>query len=325
MLGTAQFAFPLPFGQPRFAQAFDDERVLVLKSWVVVPFHVSPLLDGEAGHYARRAGVAVKGLGRYGELTRTEQIGNKSFPADRIYATVNNPLAMTNEESMDEEKPRKPQTTKFSRSARTKRILERLREGFGYDEIAHEEKLTERRVRQIVMEKLEGREALEKTVHAQMQVERIGQAVRVAGEALSRGEIRAVAPFIKAVETLDRFQSLAREAAPRRPKQTASDEFVRKELVARIRAHVLDECRREAAAEAAAAGPAPDRSQGVDGNPDIVPPPLAAELQPALPSPDPSAGAEIGPAAAAPPLAAALPPAAPHSAPPPSPWGTWAR
>ena len=89
--------------------------------------------------------------------------------------------------------------------------MERLREGFGYDEIAREEKLTERRVRQIVTETPEGREALEK-VHARMQVERIGQAVRVAGEALARGEIRAVAPFIKAVETLDRFQSLAGEA-----------------------------------------------------------------------------------------------------------------
>jgi len=94
--------------------------------------------------------------------------------------------------------------------------LERLREGFGYDEIAREEKLTERRVRQIVTETLEGREALEK----------------------------------------------------------------------------VDECRREAAAEAAAAATSFDRSPGADGNPDIVPRPLPADLQPALPSPDPSAGAE---------------------------------
>jgi hypothetical protein len=34
---------------------------------------------------------------------------------------------MAHEEAMDEAKPRKPQTTKFTRSARTKRILERRR------------------------------------------------------------------------------------------------------------------------------------------------------------------------------------------------------
>jgi hypothetical protein len=268
----------------------------------------------------------VKSLGRRGKLTRKEQSRNKSFPSDRICATVNNPLkignAMANEEGMDEDKARKPQTTKFIRSARTKRILERLREGFGYDEIAREEKLTERRVRQIVTEALEGREALESAIHAQMQVDRLGRAVRVAGDALSRGDLRAVAPLIKAVETLDRFHSLARETAPRRPKKTAGDAFVMKMLVARIREQVLEECRREAAgAGAAAAAPPSDCAPGADGNPAAVPPPLAHELQPAPPPPDPSPGAEIAPAAARP----ALRPAVPQSAPPPSPWGTWAR
>ena len=58
---------------------------------------------------------------------------------------------------MDEENPRK--TTPFSRSARNRRIVERLREGLGYDEIAFEERSSERRVRQIVKQALEGREA----------------------------------------------------------------------------------------------------------------------------------------------------------------------
>ena len=46
-----------------------------------------------------------KSLGR-GKLTKEEQSGNKSFPADRICATVNDPLkisiAMANEEGMDD-------------------------------------------------------------------------------------------------------------------------------------------------------------------------------------------------------------------------------
>jgi hypothetical protein len=209
---------------------------------------------------------------------------------------------------MDEEKPRKRQTTPFGRSARNRRIVERLREGFGFHEIAREEKLSDRRVRQIVKQALEGREALESAVHAHMQIDRLGQAMRVAGDALARGDVRAVAPFIKAVEKLDRYQSLAREVAPKRRNMDDGDELVMQNLVARIRSQVLDECRREAehavAAAAAAPAPAPDEVPAVA-------PPLAPEPQPSAPAPAPEA-----PAAIAPPIA--------HSH-PVSPWGTWAR
>ena len=112
---------------------------------------------------------------------------------------------------MDEEQPRKRQTTKFSRSARNKRIMERAREGFGYDEIARDERLTERRVRQIVTEALKSREGLASSLHTHLQIDRVGRAMRVAGEALGHGDLRAVAPFLKAVEKLDHYQALARE------------------------------------------------------------------------------------------------------------------
>jgi hypothetical protein len=114
---------------------------------------------------------------------------------------------------MDEENPQKPQTTKFSRDARNKRIVDKAREGLGYDEIAREEGLTERRVRQIVAEVLEGREALESALHARLQIERVCRAVQVAGDALKRGDVRAVASFLKAVEKLDRYHSLARRTS----------------------------------------------------------------------------------------------------------------
>jgi hypothetical protein len=87
---------------------------------------------------------------------------------------------------MDKEKPRK-RHTQFSRSARTKRILERLREGWAYDEVAREEGLTARRVRQIVTEFLQEREALGDVAHAHMQIDRLGRVMRVASEALARG------------------------------------------------------------------------------------------------------------------------------------------
>jgi hypothetical protein len=195
---------------------------------------------------------------------------------------------------MDEEKPRKRRTTKFTRSARNKRIVERLREGFGYDEIAREEKLTERRVRQIVNEALEGREALESAIHAHLQLDRLGQAMRVAGEALARGDVRAVAPFIKALEKLDRYQSLAREAAPQTRKSPTRDNVVLQTLVARIREQVLDECKREAAAAVAAAPPL-DSNPAPDGVAVAIAPPLAPELEPAASLPAPEEGPAVAP------------------------------
>ena len=48
------------------------------------------------------------------------------------------------ERSMDEENPRQ-RLTEFARSARDKRILERLREGASYERITHEEALSPRR------------------------------------------------------------------------------------------------------------------------------------------------------------------------------------
>ncbi len=85
---------------------------------------------------------------------------------------------------MDEENHHSRRTTEFIRSARNKRIVERPREGFGYDEIAREKRLTEQRVRQIGEEALEGREALESAIHARMQIDRLSHAMRVAADAL---------------------------------------------------------------------------------------------------------------------------------------------
>ena len=60
---------------------------------------------------------------------------------------------------MEDQSPRR-RGTQFNRLPRRQRILDRLREGFAYDEVAGEEKLTERRIRQIVAEYLNEREAL---------------------------------------------------------------------------------------------------------------------------------------------------------------------
>ena len=97
---------------------------------------------------------------------------------------------------MDEERPRRRQTPVRAAAARTKRIWSEPREGWTYDEVAGEVGLKERRVRQIVTELLKEREAVSgsRTPNAGL----TGSAGRwVAGDALARGDIRAIAPFIR--------------------------------------------------------------------------------------------------------------------------------
>ena len=65
-----------------------------------------------------------------------------------------------------------------------------------YDDIAREEGLTKRRVRQIVAQFLKEREALEGVTHADMQIDRLGRAMRVAGDAPS---VQAPSDFFRRV------------------------------------------------------------------------------------------------------------------------------
>ena len=158
---------------------------------------------------------------------------------------------------MDEERPRRRQT-RLSRAARTKRILERLREGWTYDEVAGEVGLKERRVRQIVTEFLKEREAVSGAAHAHMQLDRLGRAMRVAGDALARGDIRAIAPFIRVIDRLDRYQTLVAHTAarPEAVVDGAADQLIVDSIFARVRRTVLEEMRTQAAeSDAAAAGP----------------------------------------------------------------------
>ncbi len=118
---------------------------------------------------------------------------------------------------MDEQKPRRRQT-QFTRVARAKRILERLREGWAYDEVASEERVNERRVRQIVTQSLKEREAVSDAAHAHVQIDRLGRAMRVAGDALGKGDSRAISAFVRVIDRLDRYQTLASKTAAGRKK-----------------------------------------------------------------------------------------------------------
>jgi hypothetical protein len=94
----------------------------------------------------------------------------------------------------------------LGKAARRKRIFARLQEGWAYDEIAGEERVSAERIRQIVSEVLDKRVIDRGVDHAHLQLERLMPALRVVGEAIGRGDLKAVAPLIKVIDRLDKHQ-----------------------------------------------------------------------------------------------------------------------
>ncbi|HEY1782356.1 MAG TPA: hypothetical protein VGG79_18345 [Roseiarcus sp.] len=100
----------------------------------------------------------------------------------------------------------RPRLNILGRVARRRRIFARLREGWAYDEIGREERVSAERIRQIVSEVL-GKRVIDRGAHhAHLQLERLMPALRVTSQAIGRGELKAVAPLIKVIDRLDRHQ-----------------------------------------------------------------------------------------------------------------------
>jgi len=95
------------------------------------------------------------------------------------------------------------------KAARRKRIFARLREGWGYDEIAREERVPARRVRETVSEVLRRREVDDGPARA---LPRLGPTLRAAGEAVADGDVRVIAALTKVLDRLD--SRLERDKTP---------------------------------------------------------------------------------------------------------------
>ena len=110
---------------------------------------------------------------------------------------------------------------------RRQRIFARLREGLGYDEIAAEEGVSLRRIRQIVSEALQKRAVDSGAEHAKLQLDRLAPAVQLGAEAIAAGDVSAITPYLKALDRLDRYQSVA-------VANQAYDEDAREKLLQKI-------------------------------------------------------------------------------------------
>jgi hypothetical protein len=92
---------------------------------------------------------------------------------------------------------------------RRRRIFAQLREGFTYEEIAAEEGVSSSRIRQIVSQELQQRAVDSGAEHAKLQLDRLAPAVQLAAEGIAAGDISAIMPYLKALDRLDRYQTVA--------------------------------------------------------------------------------------------------------------------
>ena len=128
---------------------------------------------------------------------------------------------------IDEAAPLRRRPNAHGKLLRRRRIFARLREGLAYDEIAMEEGVTATQIRQIVSEVLQKRAIDSGADHAKLQLDRLAPAVQLGAEAIAAGDISAITPYLKALDRLDRYQSVAVA------NQTYDDE-ARKKLMERI-------------------------------------------------------------------------------------------
>ena len=148
------------------------------------------------------------------------------------------------------------QLTAHGRVLRRGHIFARLREGWAYDEIAAHERLTAERVRQIVRQALAKRIVDEGAEHAKLQLARLQPAMRLAGEAIAEGDVTAIAPLMKVLDRLDRYQRAAKAV------QVYDDE-ARRKLMDKINCVAANlEIDKERAAARAAQAPAGAPSGG---------------------------------------------------------------
>src|SRR5580692_4776025 len=111
--------------------------------------------------------------------------------------------------------------------ARRKRIFARLREGASYEEIAGEEAVSRERIRQIVSEVLQKRSVDSGADHAKLQLDRLAPVMQLAAEAVAAGDVTAITPYLKVLDRLDRYQTVASA-------NQAYDDEARKKLLDKI-------------------------------------------------------------------------------------------
>jgi len=147
----------------------------------------------------------------------------------------------------------RPRLNVYVKALRRERIFSRLRLGAPYADIARDEGVTERRVRQIVADALKRQGVDDEREHALLQLIRLESAQALAAESIAGGDLKAIAPYLKVLDRLDRYQK------PGAAKHVY-DQAARERLLAKINRFVVRleaaEARRSARPAAAGASSA---------------------------------------------------------------------
>jgi hypothetical protein len=144
----------------------------------------------------------------------------------------------------------------IEREVRRHRIMERVLGGWSYELIARNENLTPRRIRQIVRQTLERREADRAAEHVRLQTARLGASLRLAAGKVEDGELGAIDRLLRVLDRLDRYQTKAAAPRPRDEVAEGARRFDAK-LDDLLRRAAEDKARAAAAARGGPDGGAP--------------------------------------------------------------------
>jgi hypothetical protein len=154
--------------------------------------------------------------------------------------------------------PLKPRRTARDRLARRERIMERVREGRSYEEIAEAEGLSRERIRQIVVEALSRSPVDAQRDHAQLQMLRLAPALRLAAREVAEGDRRAIGELIRVLDRLDKYQAVGGAYAA---EESGARERLLNKLNTMAERMIAKRARDAAAAAEAGQGPAaPDEA-----------------------------------------------------------------
>jgi hypothetical protein len=155
--------------------------------------------------------------------------------------------------------PKRPKLNPHGKAVRRERIFERLRRGWSYEAIAREERVTPRRIRQIVSEALQRQQVDGGPDQAMLQLVRLENALRLAAERVIGGDIGAIAPYLSILDRIDRYR---RWATP----LEAYDRQARERLFAKLNRVARELARPEAKPSAPAAeGRGPNSAEAPAG------------------------------------------------------------
>jgi hypothetical protein len=106
---------------------------------------------------------------------------------------------------------RRPRQTRLASAAalaeRRQRIFARMQQGWSYEAIAGAEALSCERIRQIVKEALDGRRGEANPDHRRLQLARLDPALRLAGEKVAAGDLKAIDRLIRVLNQMDKYRT----------------------------------------------------------------------------------------------------------------------